>query len=356
MDGVTESLLETLNKSESGSLMKKHLTPALQGAIKGKKTKLGGNLGACIRSGVENLTSSTGIYACDAEAYDLYSDLFNPIIREYHRVPPQAKDIYHPKLDWGDLDDLGFGDLDPEGKHIVSTRVRVGRSVAGFGFPPTISKADRMDLEKRAINAFTTLEGELKGQYVGLVGMDEKKRQEMVNDHFLFKNDDKYLASASGYDDWPNGRGIYHNANKTFLSWVNEEDHLRIISMQMGGNLAEVYKRLVKAVIAIDKKVPFARHDNLGYLTFCPTNLGTAMRASVHMKIPDVAKLPHFKEICEELKIQPRGIHGEHTESEGGVYDLSNKRRLGISEYEVIKEMASGVKILLLLQKSLERK
>ena len=86
--------------------------------------------------------------------------------------------------------------------------------------------------------------------------------------------------------NWPNGRGIFHNTEKTFLVWVNEEDQLRIISMQKGANIGEVFDRLCRAANHIEKVVAFAKSEQLGYITSCPTNLGTALRASVHIKLP----------------------------------------------------------------------
>ena len=83
------------------------------------------------------------------------------------------------------------------------------------------------------------------------------------------------------YDDWPVGRGIFFNAEKTFITWVNEEDHLRFISMQKGGDLGAVYKRLVTAVKDLEENMSFAHSERLGYLAFCPSNLGTGIRASV---------------------------------------------------------------------------
>ena len=85
------------------------------------------------------------------------------------------------------------------------------------------------------------------------------------------------------------GRGIFYNDDKTFLVWVNEEDHLRIISMQKGGDLATAYARLVRAVTKIGEKFAFSRHQRIGFLTFCPTNLGTTVRASVHICIPKLS-------------------------------------------------------------------
>ena len=76
----------------------------------------------------------------------------------------------------------------------------------------------------------------------------------------------------------PLGRGIFHNNSKTFLVWCGEEDHLRIISMQMGGHVGEVFGRLKEGVKKIEAKIPFSSDPRLGMLTFCPTNLGTTIR------------------------------------------------------------------------------
>ena len=82
--------------------------------------------------------------------------------------------------------------------------------------------------------------GDLAGNYFPLLGMEEEVRQKLVDDHFLFMSGDKNLIAAGMERDWPEGRGIYHNEEKTFLTWVNEEDQLRIISMQQGSSLTVV--------------------------------------------------------------------------------------------------------------------
>jgi len=94
--------------------------------------------------------------------------------------------------------------------------------------------------------------------------------------------------------------------------------------------------------------------DHLGYLTSCPTNLGTAMRASVHIKLPKLAAdRPLFDAIATRHHLQIRGVHGEHSESEGGVYDISNRRRLGVTEVECVQDMVDGVVELIATEKSL---
>merc|ERR1712098_198429 len=115
-----------------------------------------------------------------------------------------------------------------------SVRVGVGRSIDGFGLSPGITKDQRVGVENLMSSALSKLAGDLSGNYFPLTGMDEAVRQQLVDDHFLFMSGDRNLQVAGMERDWPEGRGIYHNAEKTFLVWVNEEDQLRIISMQMG--------------------------------------------------------------------------------------------------------------------------
>jgi len=98
----------------------------------------------------------------------------------------------------------------------------------------------------------------------------------------------------------------------------------------------------------IEKEAKFAHDEHLGYITSCPTNLGTALRASVHIKLPLLAKnKEEFDKIAKEFHVQIRGIHGEHTETDDGIFDISNKRRLGRSEVELVQDMYNGVKALI---------
>jgi creatine kinase/arginine kinase len=170
----------------------------------------------------------------------------------------------------------------------------------------------------------------------------------LINDHFLFKEGDRFLDAAGLNRDWPSGRGIFHNDAKSFNVWVNEEDQLRIISMQKGSGIIEVFDRLCRAAACIEAVCEFSHDEHLGYITSCPTNLGTALRASVHIKLPKLMKQKEkFNAIADKYFVQIRGIHGEHTETDDGVYDISNKRRLGRSERELVQDMYDGVKALI---------
>ncbi len=243
-------------------------------------------------------------------------------------------------------------------------RIRVGRSIEGFGLSPGITKKQRTDLEKLMKNAFAKFPGELAGKYYPLLGMDEKDRQKLVDDHFLFISGDKNLIAAGMERDWPEGRGIFHNSAKTFLVWVNEEDQLRIISMQKGGDVRGVFERLSKGIKTVQDSVKaesgkdFMLDPKLGFLHSCPTNLGTGMRASVHIDLPGWTKegLPSLKKRCEELALQPRGTRGESGGQTGVTYDISNKHRLGYSEVQLVQTMIDGVNTLYVEDLQLQKK
>lgn len=109
---------------------------------------------------------------------------------------------------------------------------------------------------------------------------------------------------------------------------------------------------VLQAVNQIEAKIPFSRDDRLGFLTFCPTNLGTTIRASVHIGLPKLAKdRTKLEAIAAKFNLQVRGTRGEHTESEGGVYDISNKRRMGLTEFQAVKEMQDGIIEMIKMEK-----
>ncbi len=336
--------------SDCSSALCRHLSPELYARLKDLKTRYGYTLDQLIRSGMENPDSSIGVYAGDEESYRLFAPLLDPIIREYHGFDPE-KERHRSDMDPAHLD---APDPDPEGKYVLSTRIRVGRNLHCFPLGANLARRERLIVECLVSDALKSLGGDLAGTYYPLEGMDDATKARLIEDHFLFKEGDRFLESAGLNRDWPEGRGIYHNHDKSFLVWVNEEDQLRIISMEPGADIGRVFERLSRAVSALERKLSFAYDERLGYLSSCPTNLGTAMRASVHIRLPKLGEdMETFREICDRYELQIRGIHGEHSESEGGIYDVSNRRRLGITEVEAAGEMARGVRELIEKEKRL---
>lgn len=332
------------------SLLKKHLTQELFDELKQLKTTFKSTLLDCINSGLENHDSHIGIYAPDAEAYTVFAKIFDPIIEEYHEgFKVEDK---QPDIDWGDPTE--FTNLDPDNEFIRSTRVRCARSVEGIPFNPRMTEQNYEELMSKVKGILECMDGEFSGTFHELATLDKKTQEDLIDGHFLFKEGDRFLESAGACRFWPSGRGIFLNDTKTFLVWCCEEDHLRIISMEAGGDLGKVYGRLKSGLEHIAANLSFSRDDRLGYLTFCPTNLGTTIRASVHIKLPNLgADRGKLEEVAAKYDLQVRGTRGEHTESDDGYYDISNKHRLGLTEFEAVKKMYDGIKEMIEIEKNM---
>jgi len=334
---------------EHKSLMSKYLTKEVFEELQDKKTQNGFTIENVINSGVQNPDSGIGAYAGDKESYTVFGSFFDPIIEEYHGF--SKDDMHKTNLN---SDDLNAPNPDPENKFIISTRIRVGRNLDEFPLGPAISDEQRKQIQTKITDALNSLDGDLEGHYFSLDTLSDEERDILIKDHFLFKEGDRFLETAGLNRNWPKNRGIFHNTDKTFLVWVNEEDQLRIISMQKGGDIKEVFTRLINAVSKLENTMKFSFSEHLGYITSCPTNLGTAMRASVHIKLPKLAEdMDRYKKITDKYYLQIRGTDGEHSESSGGVYDISNKRRLGVTEVQCVQDMYDGIVELIKVEKSL---
>merc|ERR1712121_573276 len=260
------------------SLVAKYVTKPIWDKLSRAVTKTSGfTLAQAIACATEFDNQHCGIYAGDWDSYKVFADVFDPLIQEYHGISADA--THTSDMDVNKIK----GNVDPAAP-VHSCRIRVGRSIDGFGLSPGITKEQRVGVENLMKKAFANLKGDLAGTYYPLAGMER---------------------------DWPEGRGIFHNKDKTFLTWVNEEDQLRIISMQKGGDVKEVFVRLARGIKAVEDSVKkesgkdFMLDAKYGYIHSCPTNLGTGMRASVHVDLPGWTKegLPALKKRCEELQL-----------------------------------------------------
>ncbi|XP_013099601.2 arginine kinase [Stomoxys calcitrans] len=345
------------DEEKASSLLRKYLTSEILEEYKGVLTAppIEASLLDCVQSGFNHHDSSCGLYAANPECYDIYTKLFDPVIRDYHGQLDNDKEEIHPAADFGNMDEIE--NLDPERKYILSTRIRIARNIEGYPYFAKLSEQQFNEIEEKVREAAEAFDGELLGAYYSLKDIASDTQSEMVARHILFKRGDVYLQSAGCYRFWPIGRGIFHNAAETFLIWVNEEDHLRIISMAKCGDLGDVYARLVKGLQELEKNLTFGRHPRYGALTACPTNLGTTLRASVHIRLPLLAKdQERLKTMANDLNLQIRGTGGEHTAITDGIMDISNRRRLGFTEFELVKSLQEGIITLIKAEQELEAK
>jgi creatine kinase len=317
----------------------------------------------CLDSGRENGDSGMGCYANQPDDYEIFNPFFKAVLSKYHKVDLDVKKHVN---NWSlegveSLPEDGVLDLGKLGLPALSMRVRTGRNLKNFPLPGSMTKDDRVAMEKQMGAVFEKLiaKEEFGGRYVSITPghenfVDEKEYQSLVDAHIMFKDmaADPYLNSAGISSDWPFGRGCYISEDKGFIIWVGEEDHLRIMCMQKGTILNKVFDRLKSAIDVVELLIEggCAYSPDYGVVTSCPTNIGTGMRASVHIPLPNLTSDgtdKKAKEICKPLGLSVRGTGGEHTPiGADGTVDISPSARFCISEAEIVTALYNGLKLL----------
>jgi len=325
------------------------------------KTPMGFTFDQAIQAGLDAPHLGVGVAAGEAAAYETYKDFMDIILDGWHGYKPT--DSHSSDMNANNLK------MTPEqatkfDKHVVSTRIRAGRSIDSLALPPGTDRKQRRTVEKLLVKALSGMTGDLAGTYYPLGGMTKEEESTLQGAGFLFQKPtgSNVLANCGAARDWPDARGIYHNKDKSFLVWVNEEDHMRCISMQNGGNVKEVFDRWAGAINAVEKTLKaegygYAYNEHLGYITTCPSNCGTGLRGSVMLKLPKLYKkmgVHALEELCDSMGLQARGGRGEHSPpGPNGEFDISNKGRIGASEVQLVQRMIDGVDKLIDMETAL---
>ena len=332
---------------DARSLINQYLTPAVYELLAPLKTQTGFTLASAIQSGLKNPDSHIGIYAGDAPSYSLFAPIFDPIIHAYHA----AKEPFEHSPG---LDQIRLAPLDPDKAFILSTRVRVARNLSGFCFPCHINSQDRTRVASLVSDAAETMPRELGGSYLSFQNLSPSQLDDRLSRKQAFPKGDRFQDAAGINRDFPDARGIFASQNEKFMIWVNEEDHLRIISMEASADISGVFNRLCRGLDYLSTRLEFAFDKRYGFLTSCPTNIGTAMRAGVHIRLRKLEKnQARLKKLVDEYQLQIRGTGGEKTSVEKGVFDISNKQRLGIPESRIIQNLHSGLAAIIEAEKNL---
>jgi len=378
-DGVSPAEMPDLSKHSNFMAETLVKNPEIYETLKDKKTSGGITLAQCMKTGVDNPghphIKTVGLVACDEESYEVFKELFDPVISARHGgYAPEAKQPTNMRLE-----ELSDTDIDPEGKYVLTTRVRTGRSVKGFELPPTISFEKRRELEALCVKGLMSMEGDLKGDYFPLngsksygpkpEGMPVEKEEELRTMGNLFQEPDSTLLLASGMGrHWPDGRGVFHNDGKNLFVWVGEEDHLRIVSMQgdrkkctpEGKQIKEVTARFMRACTEVEKVLKangsaFMHNDHLGWVLTCPSNLGTGLRAGTMVMLPKMSARDDWKPLLKAMKLQARGTGGVDSASTGGTWDVSNADRIGAGEVDLVNVLIEGAAQLVKWETALDK-
>jgi creatine kinase len=345
--------------------------PELYEKLRDRKTSMGVTLAKCIKTGVDNpghpAIKTVGLVAGDEESYFVFKELFDPIIDARHGGYPA--DAIHPTN--LDLNQVSKTRLDPTGKYVLTSRVRTGRSIKGTRLPPSCTFEERRELERIIVKGLMNLKGDLKGDYFPLAGsnsyalkpggMSHAKEEELRSRGNLFQEPDSTLLLASGCGrHWPDARGIYHNDAQNCFVWTNEEDQMRIVSMQKGDNIQEVFGRFVTLCDGVQKVLKTEGYDFMhtahhGYILTCPSNIGTGLRAGSMVQVPLLSSRADFKKKLAAKGLQARGTAGVDSASTGGTWDISNADRLGKSEVALVNAMIEGVALCVKCEQLLEQ-
>jgi protein arginine kinase len=246
----------------------------------------------------------------------------------------------------GGLDASGVEWLRGDGNHadvVLSSRVRLARNLAGFPFAVRMDETQRlrvMELTREAIRH--ALRGTNAGTGLAWVNVHEtspSQRALLVERHLISKQLQRGRAATIGED--PRGAAISLPSERLSIM-VNEEDHVRIQIVRSGLDLADAWKQAVEVDDALESVLDYAYSPRLGFLTACPTNLGTGMRMSVMLHLPALrmtGDIEKVKKAASDMCLAVRGFYGEGSEAAGDLYQISNQTTLGKTETMVLAEL-----------------
>lgn len=220
-----------------------------------------------------------------------------------------------------------------EGDVVISTRIRLARNLAGHPFPASMTGDQRREvcaLVKDAVQSRCAHAGEFS--YMDMEQMPQREALSMVERHLISPDFAKGQV----------GSALLLTKDESISLMVCEEDHVRLQVMRPGLMLDEAYAQADMLDTALDEQLHFAFDDRLGYLTQCPTNLGTGMRASLMLHLPALEEkgvLNQLAKTVSKLGLTIRGMYGEGSGSKGAIYQLSNQVTLGISEQAALDNL-----------------
>ena len=224
----------------------------------------------------------------------------------------------------------------PQSDVVISSRIRLARNIAGFTFLSRASESQRRELLRLLCNTISNTPIGPKVFFFDMDGAEPLDRQVLVERHLISRQH----AGGQGC------RGVAVSDEETISLMINEEDHLRIQSLRSGLALQAAWEEVGRIDDAIEAQLDYAYDPRYGYLTACPTNVGTGIRVSVMLHLPALKLADQLRKVfqaAKDMHVAVRGLFGEGTEATGDFYQVSNQTTLGKSEEEIISEFEGGV-------------
>jgi protein arginine kinase len=220
----------------------------------------------------------------------------------------------------------------PHDRIVMSSRVRLARNLKDAAFPGWAKKPERirvLELIRPAVESLPEMKDAFSEEMDHLTPLD---KQILVERHLISR---EHAAKTAG-------SGLVLNRDETFCVMINEEDHLRMQALRPGLQLRQAWNAIDRLDSELEQKIPYAFSDELGYLTACPTNLGTGIRVSAMLHLPGLVLSEQINPIIQsvnKLGLAVRGLYGEGTEALGNVFQVSNQMTLGENEITIVERL-----------------
>jgi creatine kinase len=382
----TDNSFPNLSRHGKDSMLRRILTESMYNELRNKTTSNGVSLedliraGVCLPYGANPPHGVAGVYAGDAESYTTFAKLLDPIIETHHKATTRVRlQRFRTNLNPGGLLEHR---LDPTGEYILHTRMRLARSIVGFRFTPCMSRGERREVERLVrdcvsdwntgsrpssdTNDDASSTSTNTGGYISLMDMTNKQHDDLVRRQLLFTDPDDYIVSAGLARDWPDGRGVYCDTwmgTPNMMIWCNAADHVWIISNAKGGDVQSVFTRMSKTAWALETSLKlrgygFVEDRRLGFLNASPADIGTALRASVSIKLIRLGQHNGFHSLMKRLRLEARPEQYSQatadTKRYTGIFDIGNAEALGKTEVQLINIMIHGVAICIDLERRLQ--
>jgi protein arginine kinase len=217
---------------------------------------------------------------------------------------------------------------------VLMTRVRLARNLAGHSFPGWAKPTQREDILVKLRQAVTSAPQMKRSFNLSVSDLSDLEKQILVERHLISRE----LSGAK------TGAGVVISKDQAFSVMMNEEDHLRIQVLRSGFQLKKAWSSVNDLDTALEDHLDYAFSPTLGYLTACPTNIGTAMRASAMMHLPALVISNQMEKVVRavnQLGMVVRGLFGEGSDASGSIFQISNQTTLGEGEDDIIKRLTS---------------
>jgi protein arginine kinase len=229
-----------------------------------------------------------------------------------------------------------FDGSGPQADIVISSRIRLARNLARYRFLSRLTPESQADVLEKLKHAVMSVDMEEEVFFVDVQNISQTEKELLAERHLISRRH----ASGKG------PRGVIIAVGESFSAMINEEDHLRMQSFKSGLQLKECWEQINRIDDMIEKRVEYAFSPKYGYLTACPTNVGTGIRVSVMLHLPAlkmIGQIDKFFSSAKDMDLVVRGLFGEGTEAMGDVFQLSNQVTLGISESEIVEKFTSTI-------------